>query len=85
MSRSRVAGCTIPLFSIRSERDWGIGEIADLPLCAAWLERAGMGLVQLLPAYELAAGETSETVKVHVYAKKKGSSSAIWSRPTGVR
>ena len=59
MSRSRVAGCTIPLFSIRSERDWGIGEIADLPLCAAWLERAGMGLVQLLPAYELAAGETS--------------------------
>jgi 4-alpha-glucanotransferase len=59
MSRSRVAGCTIPLFSIRSERDWGIGEIADLPLCAAWLERAGMGLVQLLPPYELAAGETS--------------------------
>jgi 4-alpha-glucanotransferase len=59
MSRSRVAGCTIPLFSIRSERDWGIGEIADLPLCAAWLERAGVGLVQLLPPYELAAGETS--------------------------
>ncbi len=59
MSRSRIAGCTIPLFSIRSERDWGVGEIADLPLCAAWLERAGMGLVQLLPPYELAAGETS--------------------------
>ncbi len=59
MSRSRVAGCTIPLFSIRSTRDWGIGEIADLPLCAAWLERAGMGLVQLLPPYELAAGESS--------------------------
>lgn len=59
MSRTRVAGCTIPLFSLRSERDWGIGEIADLPLCAAWLERAGVALLQILPPYELAAGETS--------------------------
>jgi 4-alpha-glucanotransferase len=59
MSAQRLAGCTIPLFSIRSERDWGIGQITDLPACASWVERAGHRLLQILPAYELADGETS--------------------------
>jgi 4-alpha-glucanotransferase len=59
MSRARVAGCTIPLFSVRTGRDWGIGQITDLPSCAAWLERAGQTLLQILPPYELAPGETS--------------------------
>jgi 4-alpha-glucanotransferase len=59
MHPSRVAGVTIPLFSIRTERDWGIGQITDLPACAAWIARAGHKLLQLLPPYELAGGETS--------------------------
>ncbi len=59
MARTRVAGCTIPLFSIRTGHDWGIGEITDLPACAAWIERAGHHLLQILPPYELAEGETS--------------------------
>jgi 4-alpha-glucanotransferase len=50
---------TIPLFSIRTRRDWGIGQITDLPACAAWIQTAGHRLLQILPAYELAAGETS--------------------------
>jgi 4-alpha-glucanotransferase len=56
---ARVAGVTLPLFSIRSRRDWGIGQITDLPACAAWILTAGHKLLQILPAYELAAGETS--------------------------
>lgn len=56
---SRVSGVTIPLFSIRTRADWGIGEIADLPACAAWLARAGQKLVQVLPTHELSEGETS--------------------------
>jgi 4-alpha-glucanotransferase len=56
---ARVAGVTLPLFSIRSRRDWGIGQITDLPACAAWIRTAGHKLLQILPAYELAAGETS--------------------------
>lgn len=56
---SRVSGVTIPLFSIRTRTDWGIGEISDLPTCAAWLARAGQKLVQVLPAHELSEGETS--------------------------
>lgn len=56
---SRVLGCTIPLFSIRTRRSWGIGSIADMVPCAAWLRTGGIRLMQILPAYELAAGETS--------------------------
>jgi len=55
----RVAGCTIPLFSIRTRRSWGVGEITDLADCAAWLRTGGLRLLQILPPYELAAGEAS--------------------------
>jgi 4-alpha-glucanotransferase len=59
MPSRRSAGVTIPLFSIRTRDDWGIGQIGDLPKCAAWLRKAGHRVLQLLPPYELAAGETS--------------------------
>lgn len=55
----RIAGVTIPLFSLRSPRSWGIGEIADLPELAAWLREAGVRLIQILPLGEIAGGETS--------------------------
>lgn len=56
---SRLSGVTIPLFSVRTRTDWGIGEIADLPKCAKFFLRAGQRLVQVLPTQELADGETS--------------------------
>jgi 4-alpha-glucanotransferase len=56
---SRVSGVTIPLFSVRTRNDWGIGQITDLPACAAWLQAAGQRLVQVLPTQELSQGETS--------------------------
>jgi 4-alpha-glucanotransferase len=55
----RTAGVVLPLFSIRSGRDWGIGQITDLPACAAWIRGAGQRLLQLLPPQELSEGETS--------------------------
>ncbi len=55
----RKAGVVLPLFSIRTQRDWGIGQITDLPLCAAWIAHAGQRLLQLLPPHQLSAGETS--------------------------
>jgi 4-alpha-glucanotransferase len=55
----RTAGVTLPLFSVRTRGDWGIGQIGDLPRAAAWLRRAGHRLLQILPPHELAAGETS--------------------------
>jgi len=56
---TRLAGCTIPLFSLRTRASWGIGQIPDLVPTAAWLATGGMRLLQILPPYELAAGETS--------------------------
>jgi 4-alpha-glucanotransferase len=55
----RKAGVVLPLFSLRTRRDWGIGQITDLPACAAWIRRAGHRLLQILPPHELSTGETS--------------------------
>lgn len=55
----RLSGVTIPLFSVRSRSDWGIGQITDLPATASLFLRAGQRLLQVLPAHELAEGETS--------------------------
>ena len=59
MTASRKVGVTIPLFSLRTRASWGIGEIPDLPACAAWIKTAGMELLQILPPHELARGEAS--------------------------
>ncbi len=59
LSGRRVAGVTIPLFSLRSTDDWGIGEIPALKNFAQWIATAGIQLVQILPLGEIAAGETS--------------------------
>ncbi len=57
--RQRKLGATIPLFSLRTAENWGIGEITDLPDCAIWLKTGGFKLLQILPPHELAQGETS--------------------------
>ena len=57
--RPRRAGVTIPLFSLRTARSWGIGEIGDLPAFAGWMATAGISLVQLLPLGEISGGDTS--------------------------
>jgi 4-alpha-glucanotransferase len=56
---ARLSGVTIPLFSVRTRTDWGIGQITDLPAAAALFRRAGQRLLQVLPTHELADGETS--------------------------
>ncbi|MFO0679315.1 MAG: 4-alpha-glucanotransferase [Polyangiaceae bacterium] len=59
MAFARLAGVVLPLFSIRTRSDWGIGQISDLSAAAAFVRRAGHTLLQVLPPYELADGETS--------------------------
>ena len=53
----------LPLFSIRTRRDWGIGQITDLPACAAWMRRAGQRLLQILPPHELPPGRRAPTAR----------------------
>jgi 4-alpha-glucanotransferase len=49
----------VPLFSLRSARSWGIGEIGDLAAAAGWLRASGCSLLQLLPINELPVHESS--------------------------
>ncbi len=58
-SQDRHTGALVPLFSIPSTRSWGIGEIPDLPRFAAWLRRAGLDFVMLLPVNEMGDGQNS--------------------------
>jgi 4-alpha-glucanotransferase len=58
-SGPRQAGLLLPLFSIRTARGWGLGEIADLAPLARWARGVGLQVVQLLPVNEVSGGETS--------------------------
>jgi len=55
----RAAGVLCPLFALRGRRDWGIGEIGQLPAFCRWLAGAGHRVLQLLPIFETSAGERS--------------------------
>ncbi len=55
----RCAGFALPLFSLRSERDAGIGEILDLVPLVRWAAGFGQRVVQLLPINETGPGEAS--------------------------
>ena len=59
MPRMRRAGISVPLFSLRSTRSWGIGEIGDIPAFAEWLRSARQSVLQILPLNELAPSESS--------------------------
>ena len=48
-SSMRIAGTVIPLFSLRSEHGWGIGDFGDIKLMADWLAETGQNILQILP------------------------------------
>ncbi len=54
----RGAGVSIPVFSLRSERSFGVGEFLDLPLLADWAKHAGLKLIQILPVNDTSATHT---------------------------
>jgi 4-alpha-glucanotransferase len=67
-SRRRCAGILLPLFSLRSDGSWGIGEIGDLPPFCRWLAQAEHGLLQLLPILEMSPGERSPYAALSAFA-----------------
>jgi 4-alpha-glucanotransferase len=56
---SRQAGVLLPLFSLRSGTDWGVGEIPDLVPFARWCAAAGFSIAQVLPVNEVSRGQHS--------------------------
>lgn len=45
----RVAGVAVPVFSLRSNHSYGVGDFGDIKLLADWAARVGMKMIQLLP------------------------------------
>lgn len=54
----KAAGVMIPLFSLRSTRNWGIGDFGDVPPFMDWMTRIGLRVLEILPLNELSPGET---------------------------
>lgn len=45
----KCAGTVIPLFSLRSERSFGVGDFGDLRLMVDWVHATGQKILQILP------------------------------------
>lgn len=45
----KAAGTAVPVFSLRSERSFGVGEFSDLKLLVDWAVKTGQKVIQLLP------------------------------------
>ncbi len=56
---TRHLGVSLPLSAMPSTNAWGIGEIGDLALFAAWLEAAHCDRIMLLPIGTMPTGQTS--------------------------
>ena len=54
----RGAGVAIPVFSLRSENSWGVGEFSDLKPMARWASKVGMSIIQLLPVNDTTTTST---------------------------
>ncbi|MCB9595877.1 MAG: 4-alpha-glucanotransferase [Sandaracinaceae bacterium] len=68
MTQRRLAGVVLPLFSIRSQHDWGVGELPDLARVGPLLERAGLRALMTLPLLEPSPGQESPYSPVSAFA-----------------
>ncbi|MEO8720967.1 MAG: 4-alpha-glucanotransferase, partial [Ginsengibacter sp.] len=49
------AGISIPVFSLRSKKSFGVGEFSDIKLLIDWANKTGLKLIQLLPVNDTTA------------------------------
>ncbi|MDR0419572.1 MAG: 4-alpha-glucanotransferase, partial [Prevotellaceae bacterium] len=47
--KPKGAGVAVPVFSLRSNTGYGVGQFSDLKLVADWAEKTGLSLIQVLP------------------------------------
>lgn len=53
------AGVAIPVFSLRTQTSFGVGEFTDLKPLADWCQAAGLKLIQILPVNDTTVTHTS--------------------------
>jgi glycogen operon protein len=66
--RRRRAGILLPLFSIRTEDDGGIGDIPAIARFAPWASRAGFSVLQLLPVNHASPADGSPYAALSAFA-----------------
>ncbi|MES2004250.1 MAG: 4-alpha-glucanotransferase [Bacteroidota bacterium] len=49
------AGVAIPVFGLRSEKSFGVGEFTDMALLVDWAKQTGLKMIQLLPINDTTA------------------------------
>lgn len=49
------AGVAVPIFSLRTEDGFGVGEFSDLKKLADWSNETGLGIIQILPINDTTA------------------------------
>lgn len=52
------AGTAMPVFSLKSENDFGVGQFSDIKLLADFCQQSGMDLIQLLPVNDTTSTKT---------------------------
>ncbi|RYG32260.1 MAG: 4-alpha-glucanotransferase, partial [Chitinophagaceae bacterium] len=52
------AGVSIPVFSLRSKKSFGVGEFTDLKLLVDWANETNLKLIQILPVNDTTATHT---------------------------
>ncbi|MGC4128532.1 MAG: 4-alpha-glucanotransferase [Bergeyella sp.] len=53
-----AAGVAVPVFSLRSENGFGVGEFLDIKSLADWAHQAKLGIIQILPINDTTANTT---------------------------
>ena len=54
----RAAGVVVPLFSLRTEESFGVGDFGDLHRFVDWASATGMRVIQLLPVFDTTTTHT---------------------------
>lgn len=53
-----AAGVAIPVFALRSEKGFGVGEFSDLKILADWAKKTNLSMLQILPINDTTANFT---------------------------
>ena len=54
----KAAGVVVPLFSLRTDHSFGVGDFGDLKRFVDWTEATGMKVIQLLPVFDTTTTHT---------------------------
>ncbi|MDR2860709.1 MAG: 4-alpha-glucanotransferase [Elusimicrobiota bacterium] len=54
----RAAGMIVPVFSLRTENDFGVGDFGDIKMLVDWAVKCGIKAIQILPINDTTSGGT---------------------------